>query len=366
MKGALILADGTRFEGELFGAHRHVQGEVVFNTGMAGYELSLTDPSYRGQILVFTYPLIGNYGVSPESRDEFGMAENFESEGVHVRGVIVDGLSPEFSHHSAEKSLHEWLKEKEIPGIAGIDTRALTQKLREHGVMLGQIVPDDVEPADELEDPNLLNLVAEVSCPRVEVLTPKNYNGITLAVIDTGIKNNILRSFLRRGVRVIRCPWDADLTSIEQDFDALFLANGPGDPTAVAPTIARNIAVCRERGLPVFGICLGNQILALAIGARTHKLKYGHRGVNQPCIESGTGKAVITSQNHGFVVDDDSLPEGFEVWFRNLNDGTVEGIRHTTEPISSVQFHPEACPGPEDSHFLFDRFLETVRQSKGI
>ncbi len=364
MKGTLILSDGTRFPGTLFGAKSLGHGEVVFNTGMAGYELSLTDPSYRGQILCFTFPLIGNYGVPPSNLDEFGMELDFESEDVHVRGVVVDGLSENFSHHKAEQSLSDWLEQKGIPGIAGIDTRALTQKLREHGVMLGQIVPDDIAPLETIEDPNLNNLVAEVSVKAVKVLEPQNPCGITIAVIDTGIKNNILRSYLRRGVRIIRCPWDVDLAQIEHDFDGLFIANGPGDPEVVGPVIKKNIDLCRQQGKPVFGICLGNQVLSIAAGAKTFKMKYGHRSANQPCLELATQKAVITSQNHGFAVDADSLPSDFEVWFVNLNDDTVEGVRHKTEPVFSVQFHPEACPGPEDTQYLFDHFLDVIRERK--
>ena len=364
MNGALILADGTRFPGKLFGAETLGHGEVVFNTGMAGYELSLTDPSYRGQILTFTYPLIGNYGIAPSNRGEYGMELDFESEDVHVRGVVVDDISREYSHHKAEQSLSDWLKAKGIPGISGVDTRALTQKLREHGVMLGQIVPEGTEPLEKVADPNEENLVAEVSVKDVTVLEPKEPCGITIAVIDTGIKNNILRSYLRRGVRIIRCPWDVDLSQIEHDFDGLFIANGPGDPEVVGPVIKPNIDLCRRQSKPVFGICLGNQVLAIAAGAKTFKLKYGHRSANQPCMELPSEKAVITSQNHGFAVDADSLPEDFEVWFTNLNDETVEGIRHKTEPVFSVQFHPEACPGPQDTQYLFDHFLDIIRKSK--
>ncbi len=366
MNGALILSDGTRFPGTLFGAKTLGHGEVVFNTGMAGYELSLTDPSYRGQILTFTYPLIGNYGVCPSSVDEYGMEADFESEDVHVRGVVVDDISQEFSHHKAQQSLSDWLKAKGIPGISGVDTRALTQKLREHGVMLGQIVPEGTEPLETVEDPNLNNMVAEVSVKEVTVLEPKEPCGITIAVIDTGIKNNILRSYLQRGVRIIRCPWDVDLAEVNHEFDGLFIANGPGDPEVVGPVIKKNIDLCRAQNKPVFGICLGNQVLAIAAGAKTYKLKYGHRSANQPCLESPTEKAVITSQNHGFAVDADSLPSDFEVWFTNLNDGTVEGIRHKTEPVFSVQFHPEACPGPQDTQYLFDHFLDVIRECKNV
>jgi carbamoyl-phosphate synthase small subunit len=362
MNDRLILQDGTSIEGELLGDKRISSGEVVFNTGMTGYEQSLTDPSYRGQILVFTYPLIGNYGVPAEKLDQNNLAELFESEEVHVRGVIVCNASEAFSHHNALESISAWLKKHNVPLLTGVDTRALTQKLREHGVMLGQIVPQNEEPLSEIEDPNELNLVDEVSCKEITVLEPKDYKGITLAVIDTGIKNNILRSFLNRGVRLIRCPWNTDISTLDHDFDGLFLANGPGNPESVAPMIGKNIEYARKQNKPVFGICLGNQVLALSVGAKTFKMKYGHRGVNQPCQDIFTKKAIITSQNHGFAVDADSLPNDFDVWFTNLNDGTVEGIKHKSEPVFSVQFHPEATPGPRDADYLFDLFLETIKK----
>ncbi|QQS58926.1 glutamine-hydrolyzing carbamoyl-phosphate synthase small subunit [Candidatus Peregrinibacteria bacterium] len=364
MHGQLLLSDGTQFSGTLLGAPVFSHGEVVFNTGMSGYELSLTDPSYRGQILVFTYPLIGNYGIPSEENDIHGIISHFESSNVHVRGVVVGNASEQFSHYSGKKSLSEWLLEKGIPVLSGIDTRALTQKLREHGVMLGQIVPESERPLSNIPDPNEINLVEEVSVSEVSVLEPEEFCGITIAIIDTGIKNNILRNFLQRGVRIIRCPWNVDCSALPYSLDGLFLANGPGDPEMVAHTIAPNIEWADQKGIPLFGICLGNQILALSLGAKTYKLRYGHRGVNQPCLDVSTKKAVITSQNHGFAVDDSSLPDSLEVWFTNLNDGTVEGLRHKTKPIFSVQFHPEACPGPKDTEYLFDVFLDAIRSGK--
>lgn len=363
MNGQLLLSDGTAFSGTLLGAQHLAHGEVVFNTGMSGYELSLTDPSYRGQILVFTYPLIGNYGISPEEPDHNGIFSRFESSDIHVRGVVVGNASEQFSHHSGEKSLSDWLSEKGIPVLTGVDTRALTQKLREHGVLLGQIVPESESPLSEIPDPNQTNLVAEVSVNEVSVLEPEEFCGITIALIDTGVKNNILRSFLRRGVRIVRCPWNVDCSTLPYTIDGLFLANGPGDPETVASAIAPNIAWAEEKKIPIFGICLGNQILALSLGAKTYKLRYGHRGVNQPCFDVFAKKAVITSQNHGFAVDDHTLPDFLDVWFTNLNDGTVEGLKHKTKPIFSVQFHPEACPGPQDTGYLFDLFLDAIRTS---
>ncbi|MFH1670343.1 MAG: glutamine-hydrolyzing carbamoyl-phosphate synthase small subunit [Patescibacteria group bacterium] len=383
----LILADGTSFQGQPFGFSGDTDGEVVFNTGMAGYVESLTDPSYRGQILTFTYPLIGNYGVPSAESNQWGFSENFESEAIHVRGVIVAQQSPDFSHFKAVSSLNNWLEHHKIPGITGIDTRALTKKLREHGVMLGRIVQDrnpesgirNSETTD-IEDPNTKNLVDEVSVREVKTYEPEfrvpNSEFRTVAVFDCGIKNNILRSFLKRGVRIHRLPWDFDLDGSDLEYDAVFISNGPGDPKMCKETITQ-VAKSIEQGIATFGICLGTQILALAVGGDTYKLKYGHRGVNQPCIEhtlspspSPTGrgghsvkgghKCIITSQNHGFAVDEKSLPSDWKVWFTNANDGTVEGIRHKSGKFFAVQFHPEATPGPEDANYLFDEFIKII------
>jgi len=366
----LVFADGTTFSGESFGAAVDSSGEVVFNTGMAGYVESLTDPSYRGQILVFTYPLIGNYGVPSEEKNEYGFAKNLESEQIHVRGVIVEQASDHFSHQAAVSSLHNWLEHHKIPGITGVDTRALTKKLREHGVMLGRIVQSALTPGPspggrgEIADPNLSNLVAEVSCKAPVTYEPKEGAiGKSVIVFDCGVKNNILRSFLKRGVTVHRVPWDYDLASSDLKFDGVFVSNGPGDPKQCKATI-KQIQWSLQKNLPTFGICLGNQLLALAIGGDTYKLKYGHRGVNQPCIEhdlagAATAKCIITSQNHGFAVKPE-LPAGWKIWFTNANDGTVEGIRHESGKFFSVQFHPEATPGPEDANYLFDEFVKVL------
>ena len=376
----LTLSDGTQFTGESFGAALDADGEVVFNTGMAGYPESLTDPSYRGQILVFTYPLIGNYGVPSEERDGNGIAKYLESEDIHVRGAIVAQLSEEHSHHAAASSLHNWLEHHGIPGVTGIDTRALTKKLREHGVMLGSISQTDGDSTFDVADPNDQNLVAEVSCNEVVTYEPESGAGpgpeldsVTIAAFDCGIKNNIIRSFLRRGVRVHRLPWDYDLASSDLEYDAVFISNGPGDPKKCDKTIEQ-IKLSIEKGIPTFGICLGTQLMGLAIGGDTYKLKYGHRGCNQPCIEIAHSTSdpipdpdpdhhcIITSQNHGFALSDE-LPDGWSVWFRNANDDTVEGIRHESGKFCAVQFHPEATPGPEDANYLFDAFVEVVRKS---
>ena len=370
----LILSDGTTFEGEAFGAKTDTDGEVVFNTGMAGYPESLTDPSYRGQILTFTYPLIGNYGVPSEEKNQWGFSENLESENIHVRGVIVSQVSEDYSHHTAVSSLQRWMEHHGIPGITGIDTRALTKKLREHGVMLGRIVQGSGAGSQELgeiADPNELNLVAEVSCKEPITYEPTTDNRQPIAIIcyDCGIKNNIIRSFLKRGVTVHRVPWDYDLPSSSLEYDGVFISNGPGDPKKCDKTI-ENIKWSIDQNIPTFGICLGNQLLALAIGGDTYKLKYGHRGCNQPCVEHdakgvATKKCIITSQNHGFAVSE-KLPDGWVPWFTNANDQTVEGIRHSSGKFFSVQFHPEATPGPEDADYLFDTFLKVLEPEKGL
>lgn len=367
----LILSDGTRFTGEPFGFSGETDGEVVFSTGMVGYPESLTDPSFRGQILVFTFPLIGNYGVPSEEKNSWGFSKNLESEAVHVRGVIVAQESDHHSHHEAVSSLRHWLEHHKVPGITGIDTRALTKKLREHGVMLGRIVQDDdKEVGGPIHDPNLDNLVAEVS-----ITSPVTYEPevsefpqpvATVVAYDCGMKRNILRSLLKRGLRVVRVPWNYDLASHKEPFDALFVSNGPGDPKSCVPTI-NSMKFALEKGITTFGICLGNQLLALAIGGDTYKLKYGHRGCNQPCVEVQDGidptkqKCIITSQNHGFAVSEE-LPKGWKVWWRNANDGTVEGIRHESGKYFSVQFHPEATPGPEDANYLFDEFVAAIKK----
>lgn len=353
----LVLEDGSIFTGFSFGAERNSAGEVVFNTGMCGYNESLTDPSYRGQILMLTYPLIGNYGV-PEKIKKHGMMQNFESERIQVSGLVVSEYSANYSHYEAVESLGEWLKEEKIPAITGIDTRALTQKLREHGVMLGKIVVSENDGKKlEFEDPNKRNLVAEASCKKVQKYEAGRK---TVALIDCGVKNSIIRSFLRRNVSVLRVPWDYDLIGSSEKFSAIVISNGPGDPKMATKTIETTKQAMKEK-IPVFGICMGNQILALAAGGNTYKLKYGHRSQNQPCVLEGTKKCYITSQNHGYAVDVKSLSKEWEPWFTNANDKTNEGIKHKTKPFMSVQFHPEATPGPVDTGFLFDLFLKKVK-----
>lgn len=353
----LTLKDGTQLTGTSFGARTHAAGEVVFNTGMMGYPESFTDPSYKDQILVLTYPLIGNYGIPASSRNAQGIEQHFESETIHLKGVIVNEYSENFSHWQAEQSLGDWLKKKGIPGISGIDTRALTKQLRDKGSTLGIITPNPSEKIP-FDDPNQRNLVANVS-----ISEPVTYEGPKgakrVAVIDCGMKLNILRSFLSRGITVTRVPWNYDIWTMGIDFDGVFFSNGPGDPAIMDDTVA----IMKEgfkRKKPTFGICLGAQIMGRAAGGKTFKMKFGHRSQNQPCLDLETGRCVITSQNHGYAVDPASLSKDWKVWFENANDRTCEGIKHKTLPFFSVQFHPEATPGPTDTDYLFDKFVDLL------
>lgn len=355
----LTLENGSTFQGFSFGAEQSVSGEIVFNTAMTGYTESLTDPSYSGQILVITYPLVGNYGIpSAEIDAETGLPKFFESDKVHIKGLIVSDYSFKYSHWNAVKSLDEWLKEHNIPGVYGVDTRAITKLIREKGVMLGKIVTEGVEEPKEFHDQNSENLVAMVSTNKVETY---GKGDIKVVLVDCGCKNNIIRSLLKRNTTVIRVPWDYDFTQL--DYDGVMLSNGPGDPQMCSATVD-NIKKAMEIGKPIFGICLGNQLLSIAAGASTYKLKYGHRSHNQPVLQVGTNSAYITSQNHGFAVDTDALSTDWEPYFINLNDNTSEGIRHKSKPFFSVQFHPEATGGPVDTEFLFDNFIENIKQWK--
>lgn len=352
-KATLVLQDGSRFTGTSFGHPSSVAGEVVFNTSMTGYPESLTDPSYAGQILVATYPLIGNYGV-PQSVQENNMERFLESDRIQVSGLIVSDYSFEFSHWNAGESLSDWLVRNRIPALYGIDTRALTKIIREKGAMLGKIVFEH-DPVDFI-DPNTINLVDGVSCKEVI----RYGSGSTrILLIDCGVKNNIIRHFIKRDTTVIRVPWNYDFRN--ESYDGLFISNGPGNPKMCVETI-EHLARALKEDTPIFGICLGNQLIALASGADTYKLKYGHRSHNQPVLQAGTNRALITSQNHGFAIDNDTLGDEWEPYFLNLNDGTNEGIRHKTRNIFSVQFHPEASSGPTDSEYLFDEFLKVVRE----
>ena len=354
-KATLILDDGSVFQGFCFGDEKPVAGEVVFNTAMTGYPESLTDPSYAGQLMVLTYPLVGNYGVPPRCFLPNGLARCMESEKIHAEALIVSDYSHEYSHWNAVSSLSGWLKEEKVPAIYGVDTRAITKLLREKGSMKGKIVLND---PDEIEfyDPNAINQVARVSC--TEVITYNEGSGKKRAVlIDCGVKHNIIRSLIKRDFTVIRVPWDYDFHTIQ--YDGLFISNGPGDPDTCEVTV-QHIRKTLDGSKPVCGICMGNQLLAKAGGASIFKLKYGHRSHNQPVRMVGTNQCFITSQNHGYAVDNDTLGKDWEALFINMNDGTNEGVRHKTKPFFSSQFHPEACSGPTDTDFIFDKFAEMV------
>ena len=358
----LILSDGTTFTGRSFGYETVTIGEVVFNTAMTGYPESLTDPSYAGQILVTTYPLIGNYGVPDTDIDGNGLPLFMESERIHPKALVVADYSETFSHWNAKESLASWLKREHIPAITGINTRRLTKVLREHGVMMGRIsLTPDLSPAGEasdyLQDYGSVNWVEKVSCK--EVITYNKGAGKRVVLVDCGVKANIIRCLIRRGLEVVRVPWDYDFNRLE--FDGLFLANGPGDPEQCSKTVEHIRTFLDNKTVrPCMGICLGNQLLARAAGAKTYKLKYGHRSHNQPVRRVGTTQCFITSQNHGYAVDDTTLPADWQPLFVNMNDGSNEGIRHKTNPWMSAQFHPEACSGPTDTEWMFDEFVKML------
>ena len=375
----LILEDGTTFCGWSFGyagaprsnggrpsgrgPHSDIcVGEVVFNTAMSGYPESLTDPSYAGQILVTTFPLIGNYGVPDTGNSADGLPLFMESDRIHAKALVVADYSETYSHWNAKESLASWLKREKVPGITGIDTRRLTKVLREHGVMMGRIetYPQPLpvmEGSDYQEDYGSVNWVEQVSCK--EIIRYNEGASKKVVLVDCGVKANIIRCLIRRGIEVVRVPWDYDFNQLE--FDGLFLANGPGDPERCEKTVAHIRTFLNNPEVkPCMGICLGNQLLARAAGANTYKLKYGHRSHNQPVQQVGTTRCFITSQNHGYAVDDKTLPADWEPLFVNMNDGSNEGIRHKTNPWMSAQFHPEACSGPVDTEFLFDEFVKML------
>ncbi len=383
----MVLDDGSMFHGFSFGFDKAVAGEVVFNTAMTGYTESLTDPSYAGQLMVLTYPLVGNYGVPPFSIEENGLPTFMESEKIYAEAIIVSDYSEEYSHWNAVESLGDWLKREKIPGITGIDTRALTKKIREHGVMMGRIIIGGTDESDNeqltidneggMPDYGSINYVDRVSCKDIIVYLPdgtsrtyplSEVNNCQLSIVncqlkkrvvllDCGVKANIIRNLLKRNVAVIRVPWNYDFNHLE--YDGLFLSNGPGDPDTCDAAV-RNIRKALDGDKPICGICMGNQLLAKAGGASIYKLKYGHRSHNQPVRMVGTEKCFITSQNHGYAVAGDTLGDDWEPLFINMNDGTNEGIRHKTKPFFSSQFHPEACSGPTDTEFIFDKFVDLL------
>lgn len=363
--GRFFLENGRTFTGVSFGHPGSAEGEVVFNTGMIGYVESLTDPSYRGQILVLSYPLIGNYGVPP-IMPKNGLPLAFaESEKIQVTGLIVQNVAWNYSHWAARRSLSEWLCAEKIPALTGIDTRLVTTVIREKGVMRGGIsfgtmcgagrLPRPAAPADR-------TVVAQVSTRSPMAYRPepgRGKPGKRILLIDCGVKHGILRSLLTRRCEIIRVPWNHDIRKLLGEVDGIVVSNGPGDPKACAPTID-SVQLALKHGVPVLGVCLGCQLLALSVGADTYKLKYGHRSQNQPCREFPSRRCYITSQNHGYAVRANSLPREWMVWFENANDGTVEGILHRSKPYMAVQFHPEASPGPDDTGWVFDEFLRTL------
>ena len=376
----LILDDGSRFSGKSFGYEKPVAGEVVFNTAMTGYPESLTDPSYAGQLMTLTSPLVGNYGVPPFTIEPNGLATFMESEKIHAEAIIVSDYSYEYSHWNAVESLGDWLKREQIPGITGIDTRELTKVLREHGVMMGKIVFDD-EPDNVPEAVYAgVNYVDRVSCKEIICYLPAgtsqtfsvnssyaqlnsqfstfNSQFKKVILVDCGVKTNIIRCLLKRNVEVIRVPWDYDYSGLE--FDGLFISNGPGDPDTCDAAVQNIRKAMVNEKLPIFGICMGNQLLSKAGGAKIYKLKYGHRSHNQPVRMIGTERCFITSQNHGYAVDNNTLSAEWEPLFINMNDGSNEGIKHKKNPWFSAQFHPEAASGPTDTEFLFDEFVKLL------
>ncbi|KAF9109188.1 Multifunctional pyrimidine synthesis protein CAD [Mortierella sp. AM989] len=369
---ALKLKSGHVFTGTSFGAQNSSFGEAVFTTSLVGYPESMTDPSYRGQILVFTQPLIGNYGVPSQEKDEFGLLKYFESNKIQCQGIVVNDYATKYSHWTAVESLGEWCAREGIPAISGVDTRAIVHLLRDQGSTLAKLeVGDEVlenKEVVEFPNPNTRNLVAEASTKEVYELNPMG--DIKIALIDCGVKENILRCLVARGAAVTVLPWNYDFNKVMDKYDGLFISNGPGDPRAAMTTV-QNLATAFKNPAPkpIFGICMGNQLMGMAAGLDVYKLQFGNRGHNQPAINMQNGRCSITSQNHGYALEDSVLApgkamNGWEKYFVNANDGSNEGIRHTVKPFSSVQFHPEAKGGPQDTEYLFDDFLSLARAEK--
>ncbi len=366
--GKLILSDGTILNGEGFGYSTRVFGELVFNTGMVGYTETLSDPSYSGQILTLTYPLIGNYGVpDPSIKDSDGISKFFESDRIQSRGLVVHDLSMMASHWNMSMTLDEWLNKENVPGISGIDTRALTKKLRTSGVMMAALVVSSKEIDDEeikkqltsTQDYNSEKFMDMVSTKEEQVFGNEKQ---TVVVIDTGVKNAIIRNIRNLGYKVVKVPWNTPIEKIlSHKPKGVVISNGPGDPQNCPETIAAAKSLI-DKNIPTLGICLGAQIIGLAGNADTYKLKYGHRGQNKPCINLDDNHVYVTSQNHGYCINPDSLKNSdFDLWFTNADDKTVEGIKHKKQKCIAVQFHPEASPGPYDCKFIFEK-LKTLME----
>ncbi|TID15154.1 carbamoyl-phosphate synthase arginine-specific small chain [Venturia nashicola] len=365
-RATFTIKDGKTYTGKSFGANRNISGEAVFTTSLVGYPESMTDPSYRGQILVFTQPLIGNYGVPSAARDEHGLLRYFESANIQASGIVVADYAAKHSHWTAVESLSEWCVREGVPAISGVDTRDIVTFLREQGSSLGRITIGEEYDADEDEayvDPEAINLVKRVST-KAPFHVSSNVGNLHVALIDCGVKENILRSLVSRGASVTCFPYDYPIHKVAHHFDGVFLSNGPGDPTHCQETVYNLRKLMESSQIPIMGICMGHQLLALAAGARTIKLKYGNRAHNIPALDLTTGKCHITSQNHGYAVDTTTLPPDWKEYFVNLNDSSNEGMIHKSRPIFSAQFHPEAKGGPLDSAFLFDSYIDNVAKYK--
>jgi carbamoyl-phosphate synthase small subunit len=366
---SLVLNTGESFEGELIGAPVSSSGELVFTTGMVGYTEAITDPSYFGQILIFSYPLIGNYGIPSLPKTlQLPMPKGFESLKAHTSAVIMNTDSIETFHWNSLQSMDMWLKAQGVPGIVGLDTRHLVQLVRNRGNVLGRVVPQKSEgvrklgdsifagSGDEYFDPGKCEILSQVS---VHEPIRLGTGSVRIGLVDCGVKWNIIRQLVELGCQVDLLPWDTDLSNY--DCDAWLLSNGPGDPKRTGPLVPAVASLLKE-DRPILGICLGHQILSLAAGAKTERMEYGHRSHNQPVKEVGSRRGYITSQNHGYVVIDNSLPQDWEPWFVNINDNTIEGIRHRTKPFRSVQFHPEAAGGPRDTSWILEKFIAEVHK----